>query len=42
LIFNLYLTKPSYVEEEIPGLKPKAVENPADRLTTTWGKIKKL
>jgi hypothetical protein len=32
----------NYVEEEIPGLKPKAVENPADRLTTTWGKIKKL
>lgn len=30
-----------YVEEEIEGLKPKAV-NPADRLTTAWGKIKKL
>ncbi|MBM3237475.1 hypothetical protein FJZ31_14390 [Candidatus Poribacteria bacterium] len=30
-----------YVEEEIGGGKPKAV-NPVDRLTTAWGQIKKF
>lgn len=30
-----------YVEEEIQGLKPKAV-TPTDRLTTAWGQIRKF
>jgi hypothetical protein len=30
-----------YVEEEIEEIEPKAV-NPADKLTTAWGRIKKL